>query len=576
MIFLMMICLEFVHYPNYFFSTYHLVPGNFFLVLIFSVILLLPSMSSLWLLSKDAFRDFLFLITRLISLKNRKVVLLAVLPILLLLTSLSIKHWAGPYWLGSNSDPEYAYLLSSLSMTQFKRVVYTDHPGTPLQILGAGTLAATHTFRPGKTLVMDVLSNPELYLSIESYFLIFFIALSLFLIGVFTTSLTRSLLYGVIMQLTPFLSTTLLSVLNRVSPEPLLILAGLWYSFSILYLYYLRQKYKVRHVVIMAIISGLLVATKINAIPLLILPIILFPSRMKISYLFSTFLSFIIFTLPIYNSYINFARWVYRLFIHTGIYGTGTSTIIDLNVFWENIKIILFSKNLFLVLILGFTIVLILFFRNKRIHHWYEFLLGLTLVFIADILVVAKHFDFHYLVPAFSILGVSIVIFLSIFDVNRNHGYSISKNIVIFFIFIFAAYNFASILNSTKGISGEYIETLKIDNLIAKNYYNYIKVTYYRSSAQDYALSFGNIFAANDYDVPLSELYPNSTFYDIWGKTFYNWNGSIEIPKKSKILLRGGPGNIDLKFTSDMTLKEVYRGKTESLYTLNYNYDDID
>ena len=87
---------------------------------------------------------------------------LLVLPVCLFLTGLALNGIRGPYWLGANSDPEYAYLLNALSLAELHPVGHYDHPGTPVQTIGALSLRVFHSFlSPAEELPRAVLSDPE-------------------------------------------------------------------------------------------------------------------------------------------------------------------------------------------------------------------------------------------------------------------------------------------------------------------------------------------------------------------------------------------------------------------------------
>src|SRR5436190_476129 len=55
----------------------------------------------------------------------------------------------GPSYLWFNMDPSYAYLLNSLRVAEGHSPTHTDHPGTPVQVAGAGVILAVHGIAPG-------------------------------------------------------------------------------------------------------------------------------------------------------------------------------------------------------------------------------------------------------------------------------------------------------------------------------------------------------------------------------------------------------------------------------------------
>src|ERR1700689_1427704 len=92
---------------------------------------------------------------------------LAVIPAALFGLSIILTNSHGPYYLRNNFDPEYIYLLNSLSLLKFHTPAHTDHPGTTLQLLGAGLVWLQWL---GRSLLIQrqplsdsVLSHPEEY-----------------------------------------------------------------------------------------------------------------------------------------------------------------------------------------------------------------------------------------------------------------------------------------------------------------------------------------------------------------------------------------------------------------------------
>ena len=66
-----------------------------------------------------------------------QILLLAVIPAGLFLSSIFLHAIAGSYYLSGIFDPEYVYLLNSLNLLNIQPPSHTDHPGTTLQIFGA-------------------------------------------------------------------------------------------------------------------------------------------------------------------------------------------------------------------------------------------------------------------------------------------------------------------------------------------------------------------------------------------------------------------------------------------------------
>jgi len=96
---------------------------------------------------------------------NLRLLYLLVIPLILVSLFIKLNSVRGPYYLGGNSDPEYAYLLNSLKISEFKAPFHIDHPGTTLQLLGGLTIKTFNFNKSTGDAQVDVITNSEKYLS---------------------------------------------------------------------------------------------------------------------------------------------------------------------------------------------------------------------------------------------------------------------------------------------------------------------------------------------------------------------------------------------------------------------------
>src|SRR6516225_9156134 len=94
--------------------------------------------------------------------------ILVIIPVSLFCLSTVLTKHHGAYFLRNNFDPDYNYLLNSLSVLYLRTPGHTDHPGTTLQILGAAILLlkwlGISLVGHRQTLADSVLAHPEEYL----------------------------------------------------------------------------------------------------------------------------------------------------------------------------------------------------------------------------------------------------------------------------------------------------------------------------------------------------------------------------------------------------------------------------
>jgi len=95
----------------------------------------------------------------------KNVILITVVPLLLLADFISRNQQYEAFWQGRIA-PDYPYLFNSLSLAYYYGDIgHTDHPGTPVQFLGAVIIKLTYWFQNSpENLIIHILKNPELYL----------------------------------------------------------------------------------------------------------------------------------------------------------------------------------------------------------------------------------------------------------------------------------------------------------------------------------------------------------------------------------------------------------------------------
>src|SRR5579863_8286761 len=152
---------------------------------------------------------------------------LAAIPVVLFAASLICTHARGPFYLRNNFDPEYIYLLNSLSVLNLHAPAHTDHPGTTLQLLGAVILwvqwLGRSLFLHGQPLNESVLSHPEEYLRGINLVLNGLIGGALYWSAWVVYRLSNSLAAAMLLQATVLIYLQTFLAITGVSPEPLLV-----------------------------------------------------------------------------------------------------------------------------------------------------------------------------------------------------------------------------------------------------------------------------------------------------------------------------------------------------------------
>jgi len=510
---------------------------------------------------------------------------LLIIPTLLVLVSMWLKEARGPYWLGNNSDPAYAYLFNGLGLLHLYSPTHIDHPGTPLQILCALVIGIRQIFFGKGFLVEDVLMNPEAYLGLSQAVLIFFYSSALLAVGWVTLLLTQNLAAALLIQATPFLSLSGVWETTDVRPESLqltlvmilvaLLLSGLRKPSS-RGMKYLSASY--------GLLVGVMTATKITALPLVVLPLLILPSnRNRLQYVLMAIGGCLISVLPILSQAPRFMQWVVRLAIHTGRYGSGTIGLIDTGQYFVFLKSLLLREVVFGGILIGNVLVLIGFRYNKRavsdsrfeVSHLYRGLLALTVVEIFQLLLVAKHPSGHYLTPSLGLLGFNLFVWLEMFgavtDQSLRHGlYALLAVVVVGAL----AYECIKVHDMHDRFSNYRSKQMTIHRQARENYGTFRIIQYYRCSSITYALQFGDKFASHRFEKQLHRLYPQAYFYDIWGKSYGRFGSPLHLEQilagAEGVIYQGSPfsGGYKKYIPPGVVLEQLYPDKIEVLYRL--------
>lgn len=462
--------------------------------------------------------------------------LLFLIPILLMVTSINTIRVQEKSWYGSGYDPSYAYLYNSLNMARFRMVGHIDHPGTTMQVIGAVILQTAWVIDSygGKNLTEAVLSEPEHYLRILNTGVAVLGALSLLIAGIFVATSCRNIWYALLLQTIPFISGLILyNGFLRISQESVLMIASVVMAAYILFWYFKNSSYHEKSFVTgFGIITGFGIASKVIFIPLMLIPLIIFgTNKNRIRYLIVSALGFVFFTIPIIPMYPNMAWWFINLFIHSGIYGQGATSIIDQSNYLSDLKGIVIGDPLYLAiylmtLIALSTLVCARFFWKKSYDKSAAvILIGVILTETFGFLIVAKHPKLAYLLPyeCISIVGVILVIHLFTRYI-KNHWIRnlLTGIIVIPFILFTVKYGITSkeeLYSVSK--NWKYEEAWRTASQVGQGW---AVIGVNPGPSPIAANYFANAYSKNRYSKMLYKIYPDQYIFDTYKNQLLNWN----------------------------------------------------
>ena len=491
-----------------------------------------------------------------------------------------------------SGDPESAYLMNGMNIAMGKAVGHYDNPGTTVQIYSAVIITVTHFLRFSDfDLQTDVLLHSEYFIEVLRKSLIVLNACIMFLLGLVTLSLLRNFWAGLLLQVAPFLSVTLMEELfTKVAPEPFLF-ASVSILIMLLLKYYTSQdQEKNKYPLLFGLLAGFGLATKMTFLPLLIIPlIVLVEKRSKWIYTISVIPSFVFFTLPAVTGYMHMAKWFLNMGTHTGTYGQGKAGIIDPSVYLSSLaSIIINNKELTAVTILAvialiYVVIKYRKFKIKESKKEFNILLALVVAQLGSILLVAKHYHSnHYLFPALSLTGfVLVFIYLLInrhIKENNRNIYNLSFPILVTLIISISSLNIPYLALAYDGYLMSNQSTDETFARLEHDYKGFVKVYYYPASFNVYSsLKWGNVYS-RQYSTPkLMELFPEGLFYDVRDNIFQLWETTIppgEFLKKygGNILLVGGPldrEGVKRVEAGGLKLSKLFEGRIQVVYEID-------
>jgi len=491
-----------------------------------------------------------------------------------------------------STDPESAYLLNGLNIAMGKSVGHFDNPGTTVQIYSAVGLRVTHFLRfTGTDIQMDVLLHSEYYIEVLRYSLVVMNTLVLFALGFFALSFFGNLWLALLLQITPFLSVTLIEELyTKVAPEPILFATVALLTILLFKYYTSADGDKKKYVLLFALLSGFGLATKMTFLPFTIIPFIILEGwRRRFHYLLLIIPSFILFTLPAVKGYPQMAKWFIGLGTHTGTYGQGSTGFIDPVQYLNSLmQIAVNNTELLIELVIVSFVLLAIWLMRKKIarktsDHGPIILLSLLIAQAASILMVAKHYHSnHYLFPALSLIGTVLVfMYLVVIKNLKEKGHiflNIGMPVLVAVIVAASILHIPDLTLAYKGYLMSNDDTNETMLRLNRDYKGYIKTYYYPTSFNEYSsLRWGNVYSRQFHTERLKQLFPEGLFYNAWDKSFQLWETSFspgEFVAKygGKILLIGGPRTEEeIKLVEDagLKLKKLYEGRLQVIYEVD-------
>jgi hypothetical protein len=485
-------------------------------------------------------------------------------------------------------DPEYAYLFNGLLLAQgHPDIQYTDHPGIPLQLLVAIVSRVLHFFRPGQSLVNDILLNPETYIRATLYTASCINAVAVFLLGLYTYRFSYNLTMAIFLQLTPFSHLLVMESIGRLVPE--LLMCGLVCGWLIVLVKLIFSEKEERNYkkcsLLFAILVGFSLADKMTFLPYLLLPLIILPTwKLRLRYMVLSIFFFMAFAFPVVLNYKAFFRWITNIFTHIGPYGAGERGVIDWNLFIDRLKLLGTQRFL---LFAGVTLLIITLYyiitrrkRGESINITVNIALAILTILLLQYIMTAKQFAYNYMMP--SLLLIVFMIFISV-SLLKELFPGLGKRKVP--ELLMGLTGLLLVINITSKTVKDLNNIYKANAIKEEAYQEIVPLlsstpkiicpSYYGCSAVEYALTFGIHVSGrhgNYLTEHVKELYPSTYIYFPWERVFYEGNKEI-LP--STFIHPSTSYTLYIADYSVEKLNEIQAALMTDTVRYNYAFDEI-
>ena len=491
-----------------------------------------------------------------------KYLLLLILPVILFLTVCLLKNAIGAYYLNFE-DPSYVYLINSLNVSLRFPVGHFDHPGTTVQVVGAAVIRIYHRISSSNPdLIRDVLMRPEEYLGQINIILILMGSSVLLMLGILTYKLSGNIMLSLLMQLSPFVSLQIFYGLKIVASDNFLVTVSLCFTgMLIYYLYRIKDEAKtpLPFILIFAVICAAGLATKISFFPMLLIPLLLIKgTRSRLVFLIIVPLLFLIFVIPAISNYEKFLEWVWMLILFNGSYGHGDPSVVDVPKFFTSLTSIFSGDPVFAVSYFLSVLTLIAAYiksknneeLNPKQKKEFKLLLSIVLAMTIQVLIVAKQYRQHYMIPSLilSIFSFTLCTQLisSFFDKLKLQTLYAGLIIV---ISITAFFKISDSYYTTLFFRDE---AIKVNRYVKENNSDALCISSFGSASKEFSLAYGISYSGykiKSYKSILSEIQKENIFYIPWQDGLFSLSSkdstAATLNENKKLLFQTNQDNVN-------------------------------
>jgi hypothetical protein len=507
-----------------------------------------------------------------------RALLFLIVPLVFFIAVSLLTKAKGPQWIAYNFENPYSYLMNSLLLATGRAPSSIEHPGTTTQLFGAIVLKVS-SIGSADDLVTSVVQHPERYIRTVHRALLIFTALILWLGPWITATALRSLIVGLLIQIPCLFYQVLLNygtlfgsdlmvvpfsvmaiccctllVAPSAPPPSLQILFGITDRSTNF------GAARLIAIPLIATIAGLVCAfgivTKLDFFPLVLLSLVCCQRIRNLTGFVVAFVVGLLFALlPIYSQLPRMVAWIFGLVIHSERYGSGPVGLPSSDVYFSSLKELLDSAPLLVIIPIVSVLVLVAAHfipaqsRPARTVPLRLFL-AVFAVQLTSLLTVAKHPAAHYLIPLSITTGLNLVLVLFAFQtggpsaVRRAIGWLALASLLAVGITNFVQET-PDLYADLREKTADYLRLYKRAKEIASNNQ---RVDYFFSDSPEFALCYGNDFAAKAFGQVLTQNYPGRLFFNIFDSKFETFTDyidpKVELQKYDHLYFLGSLGQL--------------------------------
>jgi hypothetical protein len=531
-------------------------------------------------------------------------VLLLVPALILTAVYTAVKLASGPYFLSANFDPDYVYLFNALNIAVGLAPVHTDHPGTPVQLLGALWIKMHNAGASDVDTAVNTIANSEAWLAQMN--------LTVFILLLGAVAVGCSIIYRKSREVLPallypaglaFLGGNIYC-LGRFNPEPVLLFISLGLGLLIYRFCFPNKRSEpdsagsssaANSPLVFTLLTAFLVATglatKLSFLPLALLPAFLIRGwRYKLVYFLFLLCFLAMWLLPDYRELERMARWLRTLVTHAGRYGSGAPGLLDIHSYIHNV-ITLALKNLPYILLIAGSFVLAVYGHSRTRTlgpHTSEqatapagtgqssptgILMAVSGCQLLQFLMTCKYEESRHLVPGMGLASLNLLLF------GAPSGFAFAKRwlATVTIVLLLTGATFAGV--QLIRLRQKTIEHLGVFEAGQSYAADARRIYGYGASSPFYAWYFGNSFSGWHYGGLLSLMVPGSDrifFYSNFAKAYLNFRGLVSsnevFQARGPIIFQTPPFGVSdpiYAWPSGLKLTEKFGTHSEKIYLLD-------